>query len=158
MRDHPRMRGEHPSSRAALIATRGSSPHARGAQPSDLRAEGCEGIIPACAGSTLTFAVRNRIRRDHPRMRGEHSGIASCIWRATGSSPHARGARQVHRAHQKGCGIIPACAGSTRRARRFEHTRWDHPRMRGEHGILANADNAHYGIIPACAGSTGYAA
>ena len=50
-------------------------------------------IIPACAGST--------------------SGMASCIWRVTGSSPHARGALGVVR-HVDNChGIIPACAGST---------------------------------------------
>ena len=94
-RDHPRMRGEHE--------------HVR---PQESRRDG---IIPACAGSTMTkddrreaqegssphargaprCEERNRKRgRDHPRMRGEHL---------------ARVRLQVPVE-----GIIPACAGSTR--------------------------------------------
>ena len=52
-RDHPRMRGEHDKGEADPGIDMGSSPHARGAQPVDLRAVGEVGIIPACAGSTM---------------------------------------------------------------------------------------------------------
>ena len=71
-------------------------------------------------------------------------------------------------------GIIPACAGSTRRARERARNRRDYPRMRGEHlffiepvtfapGSSPHARGAlkavahsrvRHGIIPACAGST----
>ena len=93
-RDHPRMRGEH-AARHRRVRRR-------------------QGIIPACAGSTLTASAiavssmgssphargaRRRScngrggKRDHPRMRGEH----------------VRGRARV----APDAGIIPACAGST---------------------------------------------
>ena len=34
------------------------------------------GIIPACAGSTLSPLVSALMDKDHPRMRGVHSRIA----------------------------------------------------------------------------------
>ncbi len=51
-RDHPRIRGEHPSSFSCDVSIEGSSPHTRGALDavgSELRGRG---IIPAYAGST----------------------------------------------------------------------------------------------------------
>ena len=33
---------------------------------------GDDGIIPACAGSTMRLAPSGILTRDHPRMRGEH--------------------------------------------------------------------------------------
>ena len=107
-------------------------------------------------------------------MRGEHSHGADVDILSVGSSPHARGARGLH--HQFLClvGIIPACAGSTRPRGCRSASRWDHPRMRGEHLLpqlqlvlvaesSSHARRAHgvlhrrprdRGIIPACAGST----
>ena len=55
-RDHPRMRGEHSSCAPAPALTRGSSPHARGAQHARDETCGYFGIIPACAGSTHNSA------------------------------------------------------------------------------------------------------
>ena len=134
-RDHPRMRGEH-----------SNREHLSGID---------EGIIPACAGSTMTPSdvmpcrvgssphARGALEyeykalpfgEDHPRMRGEH--------------------RQHHKRRNRARWIIPACAGSTpasigagvscigssphaRGARlATSAARWrlgDHPRMRGEH-------------------------
>ena len=51
-RDHPRLRGEHSPERAASMASRGSSPLARGAPSLDFEGSLDVGIIPACAGST----------------------------------------------------------------------------------------------------------
>ena len=51
-RDHPRMRGEHAPRRTGRTAWRGSSPHARGALAPVHLTHICDGIIPACAGST----------------------------------------------------------------------------------------------------------
>ena len=53
--DHPRMRGEHLPPPKHTAHDVGSSPHARGAHPVDLRAVREVGIIPACAGSTLEY-------------------------------------------------------------------------------------------------------
>ena len=50
--DHPRIRGEHPSTSGQIGGDAGSSPHTRGA-PHDRRYRASHGrIIPAYAGST----------------------------------------------------------------------------------------------------------
>ena len=70
--DHPRMCGEHRSGFNALFFLTGSSPHVRGARKDSPLRRCHSGIIPACAGSTLTLAVSRSRARDHPRMCGEH--------------------------------------------------------------------------------------
>ena len=111
--DHPRMRGEHSSSSSACVCLPGSSPHAQGALEDDSPALVAVGIIPACAGSTRARLDLSQLRRDHPRMRGEHSATGKTLDVFGGSSPHARGAQLYHGASQAWWGIIPACAGST---------------------------------------------
>ncbi|KFI48489.1 hypothetical protein BBOU_0618 [Bifidobacterium boum] len=54
--DHPRMRGEHVRARIQSRRGTGSSPHARGTLSGLLVDLSCAGIIPACAGNTLTVA------------------------------------------------------------------------------------------------------
>ena len=107
-------------------------------------------------------------------MRGEHLAIQLSSICRSGSSPHARGALALEERDGLGTGIIPACAGSTRRIPRLPAPRQDHPRMRGEHrrprmfSASAAGSSPHArgapgrhgrhrdvrGIIPACAGST----
>ena len=123
----------------------------------------------------LTLRGETRpLRRDHPRMCGEHQAWRFCRGDKPGSSPHVRGA-QVAEARESGVeGIIPACAGSTKRERNIRVVEGDHPRMCGEHlasqthvwsrsgssphvrgargSIQCRSGDA--GIIPACAGST----
>ena len=55
-RDHPRMRGEHSVFREVRLFLLGSSPHARGALRFSRGTAFSAGIIPACAGSTLTLS------------------------------------------------------------------------------------------------------
>ena len=132
------------------------------------------GIIPACAGSTPGWRWFSYSRRDHPRMCGEHSAIPCRYIRRSGSSPHVRGALFPQLLYPAFCGIIPACAGSTRYYVRVCTCNGDHPRMCGEHAIVVNfvgglpGSSPHVrgalvirrvacvvlGIIPACAGST----
>ena len=168
------MRGEHPSPCHLLSLIAGSSPHARGAHEREGILSLFRGIIPACAGSTVSPRAVEARGRDHPRMRGEHCAPPPRWSQNPGSSPHARGALYEGWGAWVGFGIIPACAGSTptRRARRGRGK--DHPRMRGEHfepsaffraspGSSPHARGAPstrtkpertHGIIPACAGST----
>src|SRR5690606_30003103 len=75
--DHPRVRGEHPS----------SSP--RGTRPPR--------ITPACAGSTRRAPPRSPPTPDHPRVRGEHVVGTSFATIAMGSPPRARGAHLMTR-------------------------------------------------------------
>ena len=132
------------------------------------------GIIPACAGSTPTASSLSTNKWDHPRMRGEHGGLACPSRHGTGSSPHARGAPHGRYDLVGVHGIIPACAGSTIVEDIPYSPGTDHPRMRGEHAmacstssrregssphargaqVLVLGDGAAVGIIPACAGST----
>ena len=152
----------------------GSSPHARGAPAVVGVDERDVGIIPACAGSTELHAGRRHRAGDHPRMRGEHAPDNASATCSRGSSPHARGAPLRPFRPPGGVGIIPACAGSTRRSNSLSYSSGDHPRMRGEHvysvdapvSSLGSSPHARgalveefvvvgrHGIIPACAGST----
>ena len=173
-RDHPRMCGEHGKPERRGSAQVGSSPHVRGALYADRRIVRCVGIIPACAGSTQQTCSFLRLKRDHPRMCGEHRRYFARQSPRLGSSPHVRGAPDQRADEQADRGIIPACAGSTTLGRRSRTSYWDHPRMCGEHisrnmtSLLTWGSSPHvrgaqhvfevlgstFGIIPACAGST----
>ena len=70
--DHPRIRGEH---RRVVVSEHdrlGSSPHTRGAPSFSVPRSAPAGIIPAYAGSTAPRLWVRGLRRDHPRIRGEH--------------------------------------------------------------------------------------
>ena len=114
--DHPRMRGEH------LMAT------ANG-KNDDL-------ITPACAGSTSEPVSKLRRIRDHPRMRGEHFSHPFLSPKFEGSPPHARGALLPDFVSFNFPRITPACAGSTFVWSYVLGYVSDHPRMRGEHGLV----------------------
>ncbi len=172
--DYPRMCGEHIVANRNCGSVQGSSPHVRGARAGRARPAGPSGIIPACAGSTLTPATSRCTSGDHPRMCGEHYGDSDFVNELEGSSPHVRGARFIKSATQDAVGIIPACAGSTVEQLFLTTVIGDHPRMCGEHtdlgkivrvqwGSSPHVRGAPYrqavfrhraGIIPACAGST----
>ena len=172
--DHPRMCGEHVGVRPAASHVWGSSPHVRGALKAAPDTLIAVGIIPACAGSTLHAAPALPCSRDHPRMCGEHLGFGGVRVLVLGSSPHVRGARSLFSGQFRARGIIPACAGSTRRRLLNLLLERDHPRMCGEHdchdvfqyrreGSSPHVRGARWllrqsrtikGIIPACAGST----
>ena len=70
--DHPRIRGEHLSSRLRSSSSRGSSPHSRGARQGPADRVHAHGIIPAFAGTTRSNRRRGAGGTDHPRIRGEH--------------------------------------------------------------------------------------
>ena len=152
----------------------GSSPRVRGTRP---RADGLRdlhGIIPARAGNTRSTGTRTTTSRDHPRVCGEHCSAATVSGLPVGSSPHVRGTRQLDADRGVIAGIIPACAGNTRRGRCSRWRAWDHPHVCGEHRFSRRSNVSHMGssprvrgtllmdaesadapgIIPACAGNT----
>ncbi len=157
------------------------------------------GIIPACAGNTgrphsplaatgdhprvcgehvspVIDGINEfrMVEGDHPRVCGEHLAGAAGDVLAQGSSPRVRGTPRRSRRRRARPGIIPACAGNTRREGRSVRRSRDHPRVCGEHlgGCHAGAvqdgssprvrgtpcHGLHHacrpGIIPACAGNT----
>ncbi len=112
--DHPRMCGEHTYSNIEQSWIEGSSPHVRGAPVVVCHLVRVQGIIPACAGSTVTCHCIATNSRDHPRMCGEHVDDRGDVHWEVGSSPHVRGAPPRRPQTAAARGIIPACAGSTR--------------------------------------------
>ena len=133
-RDHPRVCGEHLRFNGIRCLGKGSSPRVRGTRLWWFSCSVLLGIIPACAGNTNRLAVRRPAWRDHPRVCGEHALLMILSTGSAGSSPRVRGTRTHETYSRWEVGIIPACAGNTKRTRPWP---------------------AEAGIIPACAGNTG---
>ena len=172
--DHPRVCGEHFGGGAWWFVVLGSSPRMRGAQQDVAALRVAVGIIPAYAGSTGTSYRLPLCSGDHPRVCGEHSTIREAMRSGWGSSPRMRGALEGRELLVDVGGIIPAYAGSTATRPRASSPSRDHPRVCGEHLILAlhrpcplgssprmrgarvdvKRGGQRVGIIPAYAGST----
>ena len=154
--DHPRIRGEHSTTRPLGEDLPGSSPHTRGA-PRRRSARRCRlGIIPAYAGSTNLHHYLQEMRWDHPRIRGEHQEGVCSITCTPGSSPHTRGAPSSSTSRPLPPWIIPAYAGSTPREMcRDPSSRGSSPHTRGAPSQRPQVlDQGR--IIPAYAGSTSH--
>ena len=90
-------------------------------------------IIPAFAGNTVSMTLVLRHFRDHPRIRGEHTGPGLGENGRLGSSPHSRGTRPGRSKKEAQYRIIPAFAGNTHSCLFRRLLNRDHPRIRGEH-------------------------
>ena len=132
------------------------------------------GIIPAYAGNTRDARGRIRPDGDHPRVCGEHLGLAIPPELERGSSPRMRGTRLTLTLALLRDGIIHAYAGNTTGQRPGCADVRDHPRVCGEHvagelfaevaqgssprmrGTLRSFPQSPLalGIIPAYAGNT----
>ena len=109
--DHPRSRGVYVDGALHAGASEGSSPLARGLRVDKKPAEAAPGIIPARAGFTGAGSPRPGPSPDHPRSRGVYRSSPGPGRVIPGSSPLARGLRDIKRR----CGPL----------------RQDHPRSRG---------------------------
>ena len=114
-RAHPRMRGENQTSGDALGKWAGSSPHARGKLPAVIVVHFWFRLIPACAGKTGVRIQDWLMAQAHPRMRGENRLSENQGSAMRGSSPHARGKPNHTSKVKDAWGLIPACAGKTRK-------------------------------------------
>ena len=171
---HPRLRGEHIGTSAGSAKPSGSSPPARGTQVLQREEEKLRRFIPACAGNTDSRRSGPSARTVHPRLRGEHGGVASARHRWNGSSPPARGTHRAADPGHRQRRFIPACAGNTRASQSPRERGTVHPRLRGEHHVATDfvktiggssppargTPGRHQGarsrarFIPACAGNT----
>ncbi len=113
--DHPRVCGEHASDSMESTPQVGSSPRVRGTRRRRAGPRGRLGIIPACAGNTDNSGSEASDSGDHPRVCGEHPPRRKRTARRLGSSPRVRGTLLLYRRRHQSEGIIPACAGNTRR-------------------------------------------
>ena len=69
--DHPRVCGEKAPSAALFARLAGSPPRVRGKAPGFLFSPYFPGITPACAGKRLREGLKDKRKRDHPRVCGE---------------------------------------------------------------------------------------
>ena len=112
--------------------------------------------------------------RAHPRVCGENTNDTLLAALAEGSSPRVRGKHQRHTARSARRGLIPACAGKTRRVAVKTNSPRAHPRVCGENvlrrgfrgGVRGSSprvrgkllgwlqEHGAERLIPACAGKT----
>ena len=129
--DHPRSRGVYRSWSACSGTASGSSPLARGLQELERVFWDRKRIIPARAGFTRPRAPATPRPGDHPRSRGVYGTTSTATRSVRGSSPLARGLRELDTARGLLQGIIPARAGFTSPRFRSRDRASDHPRSRG---------------------------
>ena len=131
-------------------------------------------LIPACAGKTERLIFRYIDFWAHPRVCGENMQHAGELLPFEGSSPRVRGKLNRDTHGLVFYGLIPACAGKTRRASSACSLVRAHPRVCGENPVAGSAPVANSGssprvrgkrhvgpnflaiegLIPACAGKT----
>ena len=111
--DHPRSRGVYQRAQVSGSGVDGSSPLARGLRSGRDESVIILGIIPARAGFTAQTTAHPPSARDHPRSRGVYTTEGDPDGVLRGSSPLARGLRELGADVSGGGGIIPARAGFT---------------------------------------------
>ena len=110
---HPRVCGEHASTREERRSASGSSPRVRGTLSMRSACLMCLRFIPACAGNTAGNRFSRRRRAVHPRVCGEHCSMPAANDPTAGSSPRVRGTPFWSRRRFVFWRFIPACAGNT---------------------------------------------
>ena len=117
---------------SAIWENRGSPPRGRGKAFAMILHIRAKGITPAWAGKSLLCLALPGFPRDHPRVGGEKSSLASMLWAVWGSPPRGRG--KVSCTYTAICskGITPAWAGKRSSSNVPGQVYWDHPRVGGE--------------------------
>ena len=90
-RAHPRVCGENSHNMPPMCLIPGSSPRVRGKLCVSVGPCNEAGLIPACAGKTLSPAPWLASPRAHPRVCGENVAKAESLAFKKGSSPRVRG-------------------------------------------------------------------
>ena len=106
------------------------------------------GITPAYAGNTKPCYLCLLLKRDHPRIRGEHLFVNIMIFNIVGSPPHTRGTPFWYFKSTDLYRITPAYAGNTLPALISSSGFADHPRIRGEHQCLGSTSRQSSGSPP----------
>ena len=129
---HPRVCGENSRAAQSSAATLGSSPRVRGKHRRLPQPHRERGLIPACAGKTRWRPWAPTRATAHPRVCGENGRMGGTPGRPSGSSPRVRGKLGEREGGEVGPGLIPACAGKTRRHAAASDRARAHPRVCGE--------------------------
>ena len=131
-RAHPRVCGENHAAAILAALRSGSSPRVRGKRGALPRLVRVLGLIPACAGKTLTAYLDGGTYTAHPRVCGENLEQSVGAVNTVGSSPRVRGKLNTRRAVELEERLIPACAGKTFSFVCCEIVERAHPRVCGE--------------------------
>ncbi len=95
------------------------------------------------------------MKRDHPRIRGEHGAKAKGHGDDDGIIPaYAGNTHHLTADEYESEGSSPHTRGTRARALPSAASPRDHPRIRGEHGEEFPRAFRHAGILPAYAGNT----
>ena len=113
LQDHPRLRGEHIARSLTYWELTGSPPPTRGTRYLYRCLFYKSRITPAYAGNTCRSGQANTVKKDHPRLRGEHPLYCNSINRLSGSPPPTRGTQYNIVNDCFLTGITPAYAGNT---------------------------------------------
>ena len=89
-----------------------------------------------------------QMTKDHPRLRGDHSGKQQDYGEALGSPPLAQGPLGLGCDQPVGDGITPAYAGTTDWGVRLRRSFTDHPRLRGDHSGPHRGQRGQLGSPP----------
>ena len=150
---HPRVRGEHIISKLFPTCGCGSSPRTRGTLNSASCGVRSYRFIPAYAGN-IRMTARPIIHFPvHPRVRGEHNKRIFLMQPVGGSSPRTRGTLLWHKAKDYPERFIPAYAGNMILPASASCERPVHPRVRGEHAIVAKSFLTERGSSPRTRGT-----
>ena len=154
--DHPRACGVYGKKNVFTFEAEGSSPRVRGLRGRCWRPWCALRIIPARAGFTGVSSLMTPRCRDHPRTRGVYPGYDGDLDLSVGSSPHARGLRDVRGSFLCVCRIIPARAGFTAETPENQPKTTDHPRTRGVYGTPPCTTHTLPGSSPHARGLPGH--
>ena len=146
------MRGENFECLVVLDFRGGTSPRARGKRQHELLCFRGQGNIPACAGKTVAHCFCKEVAGEHPRVRGENQRSSCYRGVEEGTSPRARGKLGVGRLARCLFGNIPACAGKTSIIDTTPVLSEEHPRVRGENGIMGAPGGSGNGTSPRARG------
>ena len=114
------------------IFSPGSPPRVRGTVLSISISMLLLGITPACAGNRYSCLFIKTFSRDHPRVCGEQSALASNSPSIPGSPPRVRGTAMARLHGEYVKRITPACAGNSLNPPFGISSYKDHPRVCGE--------------------------
>ena len=129
-----------------------AAPHVRGEVRIRFATTICGGITPACAGRSPYWPFQQRLKPDHPRVRGEKGHRQFIHAARLGSPPRARGEVYMILFAFALDGITPACAGRSHSVFLPYSVSWDHPRVRGEKVISTPAPPRVAGSPPRARG------
>ena len=145
---YPRVCGGNPRGSPGMSHAAGLSPRVRGKRAAAAIPKLGNRSIPACAGETNGFRVRNDRQRVYPRVCGGNwAGCKGCFcWH--GLSPRVRGKPWTERDTIDWLRSIPACAGETGGVRHFRTPEAVYPRVCGGNARPSSRARFRIGLSP----------